>query len=126
MSVPVDMRRLRALTAVRDLFRTHPVVTIVGPRQVGKTTLALDVARGPGFKRGPVTRFDLEDPLDLSRLADPRLALDSLEGLIIIDEVQRRPELFSLLRVLVDERRKPRRLAAGRTGSSSSAPTPRR
>ena len=103
------MRRIRALTHVRSLFRTHPVVTLVGPRQAGKTTLALDLARGPGFKGGPVTRFDLEDPIDLGRLANPRLALAGLEGLIIIDEVQRRPELFPLLRVLVDEHRKNRR-----------------
>ncbi len=103
------MRRIRALTAVRGLFRTHPVVTLVGPRQCGKTTLALDLARGPGFKGGPVTRFDLEDPLDLARLQNPRLALEGLEGLVIIDEVQRIPELFPLLRVLVDQHRKGRR-----------------
>lgn len=103
------MRRIRALTAVRDLFRTHPVVTLVGPRQVGKTTLALDLARGPGFKNGPVTRFDLEDPLDLSRLSNPRLALAELDGLIIIDEVQRLPELFPVLRVIVDQHRRSRR-----------------
>jgi predicted AAA+ superfamily ATPase len=103
------MRRIRALNAVRQLFRTHPVVTLVGPRQCGKTTLSLDVARGPGFKSGPVTRFDLEDPLDLGRLSNPRLALEGLEGLVIIDEVQRSPELFPLLRVLVDQHRKNRR-----------------
>jgi uncharacterized protein len=103
------MRRIRALQDVRSLFRTHPVVTLVGPRQCGKTTLALDLARGPGFKSGPVTRFDLEDPVDLERLQNPRLALAGLNGLIIIDEVQRSPELFPLLRVLVDEHRKNRR-----------------
>ncbi len=103
------MRRIRALNAVRSLFRTHPVVTLVGPRQCGKTTLAQDLARGPGFKTGTVTRFDLEDPLDLGRLANPRLALESLEGLVIIDEVQRSPELFPLLRVLVDQHRRNRR-----------------
>lgn len=105
----VVMRRIRALNAVRDLFRTHPVVTLVGPRQCGKTTLAKDLALGPGFRGGPVTRFDLEDPLDLARLANPRLALEGLEGLVIIDEVQRAPELFPLLRVLVDQKRKNRR-----------------
>ena len=99
------MRRIRALTAVRSLFRTHPVVTLVGPRQCGKTTLAKDLAQGPGFKNGQVTRFDLEDARDLARLAEPRLALESLDGLVIIDEVQRRPELFPVLRVLVDEHR---------------------
>lgn len=103
------MRRIRALTTVRQLFRTHPVVTLVGPRQCGKTTLAKDLAKGPGFKVGAVTRFDLEDPLDLARLANPRLALEGLDGLIIIDEVQRSPELFPLLRVLVDQHRKSQR-----------------
>ncbi|MBI5495137.1 MAG: ATP-binding protein [Deltaproteobacteria bacterium] len=99
------MKRIRALRAVRELFRTHPVVTLVGPRQCGKTTLARELARGPGFKGGPATRFDLEDPVDLARLANPRLALENASGLIIIDEVQRRPDLFPLLRVLVDQRR---------------------
>ncbi len=103
------MRRIRALTTVRSLFRTHPVVTLVGPRQCGKTTLAKDLAKGPGFKNGPVTRFDLEDPLDLARLSNPRLALEGLDGLVIIDEVQRSPELFPLLRVLVDQHRKSQR-----------------
>lgn len=103
------MRRIRALNAVRELFRTHPVVTLVGPRQCGKTTLAHDVARGPGFKRGPVTRFDLEDPVDLARLSNPRLALERLDGLVVIDEVQRSPELFPVLRVLVDQHRKGQR-----------------
>ena len=103
------MRRLRALTDIRDRFRTHPVVTLVGPRQCGKTTLAQDLARGLGFRTGPVTRFDLEDPVDLEKLANPRLALEHLEGLVIIDEVQRAPELFPYLRVLVDQRRRNRR-----------------
>ncbi len=102
------MKRIRALNAVRDLFRTHPVVTLVGPRQCGKTTLAHDVATGPGFKRGPVTRFDLEHPADLARLENPMLALDGLEGLVVLDEVQRRPELFPVLRVLVDQKKKGR------------------
>jgi len=66
------------------LFRSHPVVALVGPRQCGKTTLALEVARKT---RGPVIRFDLEDPVDLARLANPRLALEDFEGLVIIDEV---------------------------------------
>ena len=104
------MRRIRALNRVRDLFRTHPVVTVVGPRQCGKTTLALDVMKGPGFRRGPVTIFDLEDPRALARLLEnPMLALEPLEGLVVIDEVQRIPELFPLLRVLVDQHVKNRR-----------------
>jgi predicted AAA+ superfamily ATPase len=66
---------------------------------VGKTTLARQIA---GNHKGPVTYFDLEDPDDLARLRDPKLALGSPDGLVIIDEVQRRPDLFPVLRVLVD------------------------
>jgi predicted AAA+ superfamily ATPase len=74
-------------------------VGIVGARQVGKTTLARKYGEICGQK---VTYFDLEDPGDLSRLGDPMLALKDLEGLAIIDEIQKAPGLFSILRVLVD------------------------
>jgi hypothetical protein len=87
------------LSRVKDLLRTHPVVGILGARQVGKTTLALELARR---LPGPSTRFDLEDPDDLARLSDPKLALSGLEGIVILDEVQRRPDLFPVLRVLTD------------------------
>ena len=69
----------------------------MGARQVGKTTLAL-----ASREEGPVTYFDLENPADEVRLADPRLALEPLDGLVVIDEVQRSEGLFRLLRVLVD------------------------
>lgn len=80
------------------LART-PVVALLGARQVGKTTLAWQVAAAYA---GEVTRFDLEDPDDLARLSEPKLALASLSGLVVIDEIQRRPDLFSILRVLAD------------------------
>jgi predicted AAA+ superfamily ATPase len=96
------VKRPRALEKVRDLFRSHPIVTLVGPRQCGKTTLALELARTAARRWGPITHFDLEDSRDLARLDNPRLALEGLSGLVIIDEVQRRPELFPILRVLVD------------------------
>jgi len=77
------------------------VVAILGARQVGKTTLAHQlVARFDG----PVHTFDLEDPTDLARMAEPMLALRHLRGLIVVDEVQRRPDLFPVLRVLADRR----------------------
>jgi len=66
---------------------------------VGKTTLARQIM---GRREGPATRFDLEDPDDLARLDEPKLALAHLDGLVVIDEVQRRPDLFPVLRVLVD------------------------
>ncbi len=81
------------------LLREFPVVAIVGARQTGKTTLAQAIGDGFG---GAVHRFDLEDPRDDARLAAPMLALEALDGLVIIDEVQRRPDLFPVLRVLAD------------------------
>ena len=91
---------------VLRLLRRAPVVTILGPRQVGKTTLARDVAARFG---GAVTHFDLEQPSALARLAEPELALAPLRGLIVLDEIQRRPELFPVLRVLADRPRRPAR-----------------
>ncbi len=78
-------------------FQVHPVTALLGPRQCGKTTLARLIA-----ERESATFFDLENPVDIRRLSAPMLALQDLTGLVIIDEVQRKPELFELLRVLVD------------------------
>jgi predicted AAA+ superfamily ATPase len=72
-------------------------VVLVGPRQVGKTTLARQL-----LPRNSPNYFDLEDPRDAARLADPMLALAQLEGLVVIDEVQHHPKLFESLRVLMD------------------------
>ena len=78
------------------------MVGILGPRQCGKTTLARDhIAALP---QQQVHYFDLEDPEHCNRLAEPKLALAALEGLIVIDEIQRSPELFPLLRVLIDQK----------------------
>ena len=89
--------RPRARRQLSDAFRVHPVTALLGPRQCGKTTLAREIAEAETS-----TYFDLEHPRDLERLAQPLLALENLEGLVVIDEFQRRPELFDLLRVLVD------------------------
>jgi len=89
------------LDTLGRLLRAHPIVALLGARQVGKTTLARALA---ARRSGETTRFDLEDPADLARLADPMLALSDLRGLVILDEVQRRPELFPVLRVLADRR----------------------
>ena len=75
---------------------------IIGPRQCGKTTLARDYINGRAAGTEPVHYFDLEDPDHLNSLTDPKLALEALAGLIVIDEIQRLPELFPVLRVLVD------------------------
>lgn len=92
-------RRRYALEIERALSRS-PVAAILGPRQCGKTTLARVVARGRA-----ADYFDLEDPADLARLESPHLALQSLSGLVILDEIQRKPELFPVLRVLADRPR---------------------
>ncbi len=76
-----------------------PVVALLGPRQVGKTTLARQLAMEWD---GPVRHFDLEDPDDQARLADPAFVLRPLTGLVVLDEIQTRPDLFPLLRVLSD------------------------
>lgn len=83
------------------LLKRFPVVAILGARQTGKTTLANEVASAGGLKS---LRFDLESPSDLARLADPQLTLGPLKGLVVLDEVQRRPDLFPVLRVLADRR----------------------
>lgn len=94
----MKVQRTKMVEEVHTLVGQFPIVAIVGPRQVGKTTLARQI--GTAFDN--VHTFDLEDPADLARLADPGLALRSLSGLVIIDEIQRMPELFPLLRVLAD------------------------
>jgi uncharacterized protein len=77
------------------LISVFPVTAILGPRQCGKTTLARTLAAD--------SYFDLENPQDLARLEQPQLALEDLTGLIVIDEIQRLPDLFPLLRYLVDQ-----------------------
>jgi hypothetical protein len=74
-------------------------VTLIGPRQCGKTTLAREF-----LPEDSVNYFDLEDPVSLARLDEPMTALASLKGLVVIDEVQRRPDLFPVLRVMVDRK----------------------
>ncbi len=100
----VTIARERHERRVERLLREFPVVAISGARQVGKSSLARRIV---ARRRGPTTYFDLEDRADLTRLADPGLALRGLRGLVVLDEIHRLPEVFPLLRVLVD--RKPLR-----------------
>lgn len=81
-----------------------PIVVLVGPRQCGKTTLAREL-----LNEDSINYFDLEDPASLARLDEPVTALGPLEGLVVIDEIQRRPDLFPVLRVLVDRKDNPAR-----------------
>ncbi|MSU23126.1 MAG: ATP-binding protein [Opitutus sp.] len=89
--------RQELLKNVTKALSTFPVVALVGPRQSGKTTLAREIAG-----TSPAGYFDLEDPEHLARLQNPKLALEGLRGLVVIDEIQRAPALFPLLRVLAD------------------------
>lgn len=100
------IERTRHLERIAELLAQFPVVALLGPRQVGKTTLARQLAAAWS---GPVRHFDLEDPDDDKRLADAAFALRPLTGLVVLDEIQRRPDLFPLLRVLADRPETPAR-----------------
>ena len=89
---------------LRYSLKLNPVTALLGPRQCGKTTLALMLSSGKES-----TYFDLENPLDMARLDNPLRALENLKGVIVIDEIQRQPKLFELLRVLSDRRPLPAR-----------------
>jgi predicted AAA+ superfamily ATPase len=91
------LQRPALLHHVRTALERSRVVALLGPRQCGKTTLARELVEvdSPRY-------FDLEDPVSLARLDEPMTALSDLRDLVVIDEVQRRPELFPILRVLVD------------------------
>ena len=97
--------RPRELEAVRAGLRRAPVTALLGPRQCGKTTLSR-LLKAEHF-------FDLEDPRSLARLDEPQTALENLTGTVVIDEVQRKPDLFPLLRVLADRRQATRYLLLG-------------
>ena len=103
------MNRTKYLQKIAAAFKNHPVVTLLGPRQCGKTTLAKTYTK----KFSQVTYFDLEDPRDLASLENPLLALEDLKGYIVIDEIQRRPNLFPILRVLVDKSKNQKYLILG-------------
>src|ERR1700688_2336441 len=85
------------LAMIRRALRRSRVVALLGPRQCGKTTLAREFVAPDSLNY-----FDLEDPQSLARLTEPATALRPLKKLVVIDEIQRRPDLFPLLRVLAD------------------------
>lgn len=99
------IERSRHVDQVKGLLADFPVVAVLGPRQVGKTTLARMIARQ--FDRAAV--FDLDDSAALAQLEDPELALEDLRGLVVIDEIQKRPDLFRTLRRLADREGTPAR-----------------
>ena len=97
--------RPRAIQEIRLLLKENPAVALLGPRQCGKSTLAKQL--------GGDHYFDLENPRDLARLSEPQLALESLTGLVVIDEIQLKPDLFPLLRYLIDHHPETRYLLLG-------------
>lgn len=99
---------------IRRALRRSRVVALVGPRQSGKTTLARGFVGAESLNY-----FDLEDPASLARLDEPVTALRSLRGTVVIDEIQRRPDLFPVLRVLADRKPLPARFLI--LGSASPA-----
>lgn len=101
MNIPRD----RLIKAVLAGLKRSRSIGLVGPRQCGKSTLAREIAK----REQAAAYFDLEDPSSEARLRDPKLALERLNGLVVIDEVQRRPDLMPLLRVLLDREPLPAR-----------------
>lgn len=91
------IKRVKYKGHIEEALRRSRAVALLGPRQCGKTTLARELVD----KDSP-NYFDLEDPSSLIALADPKTALASLKNIVVIDEVQRRPDLFPILRVLLD------------------------
>ncbi|MFP4260250.1 MAG: ATP-binding protein [Opitutales bacterium] len=94
------LKRSEYLQRVRRALSRSPIVALIGPRQCGKTTLAQEF-----LPESDAAYFDLEDPVVAETLSDPMTTLAPLEGLIVIDEAQRRPELFPVLRVLADRKK---------------------
>ena len=87
---------------IQTSLQRNPVVALIGARQCGKTTLARTFVPPDSLNY-----FALEDPVSLARLEEPMTALSPLHGLVVLDEIQRRPDLFPILRVLVDRDRSP-------------------
>jgi predicted AAA+ superfamily ATPase len=117
------LSRLRQSTILSDLD-TYPAVAVLGPRQCGKSTLCKEIIRG--IPRS--VYLDMELPSDVRKLDDPELFLGGMvDRLVCIDEIQRRPELFPVLRALIDQERKPGRFlllgSASRNVLSQSSET---
>ncbi|MFH1379070.1 MAG: AAA family ATPase, partial [bacterium] len=91
------IKRKYILDHIKKSLKRSRAVAILGPRQCGKTTLARQLVKinSPNY-------FDLEDPESIIRLTEPKTVLGTLKGIVVIDEIQRRPDLFPVLRVLLD------------------------
>lgn len=112
--LPAMIERSELLSTIRRALKRSRVVALIGPRQCGKTTIARQIVPDASSNY-----FDLENPTSLARLEQPVIALEDLRGIVVIDEIQRRPDLFPILRVLAD--RKPLRARFLILGSASPA-----
>lgn len=99
------IKRAYDLKEIKLLMSLFPVTAILGPRQCGKTTISNEL-NGDHI-------FDLENPRDIAKFDNPQLLLEDLKGVIIIDEIQRKPELFPLIRYLVDKNKKQKYVILG-------------
>ena len=99
------IKREADLKGIKLLLSLFPVTAILGPRQCGKTTISKEI-------NGDYM-FDLENPRDIAKFDNPQLLLEDLRGVIIIDEIQRKPELFPLIRYLVDKNKKQKYVLLG-------------
>ncbi len=108
------IERPSLLSHIHRALGRSPIVALVGPRQVGKTTLARSFGSPDS-----ACYFDLEDPVSLARLSEPMTALAGLTGVVVIDEIQRAPQLFPVLRVLADRQQSSTRFLV--LGSASPA-----
>lgn len=100
-----NIPRQLLLDKIGGLLKSNRGVVLLGPRQCGKTTLARIFSKSADQS----AYYDLENPTDLARLSDPMLALELREGLVVLDEIQRRPDLMPVLRVLLDREPLPAR-----------------
>ncbi|MGH8251228.1 MAG: ATP-binding protein [Steroidobacteraceae bacterium] len=98
------LERTRLLDLIRRALKRSRVVALIGPRQSGKTTLARQIVPNRS-----ANYFDLEEPANLALLSQPVTALEGLRGIVVIDEIQHRPDIFPVLRVLADRRPLPAR-----------------
>ncbi len=94
------MKRQKYIDQINNQFDVHRACGLLGPRQCGKTTLAKEFVRLHEIPKN--NYFDLENPIDLERLQNPVLTFEALQGYIVIDEIQRRPDLFPVLRYIID------------------------
>ena len=99
-NIDMEIQRIRELKTIKERLKDNPVVALLGPRQCGKTTLAHQFSTKQASSK--VHFFDCEDYRDLAKLDNPMMTLEPCRGTVIVDEIQRRPELFPALRVLAD------------------------